>query len=86
MNFLQRLALQAEELDDSSRLDVVEIARVALCASEFFSFLVGLRTYQHTDLFVCMYIYRDKAVPLPTWTGPEVSRRLRFPYYKTIGT
>ena len=86
MNFLRRLALQAEELDDSSRLDVVEIAGVALCASEFVSFLVGLRTYQHTFVFVCMYIYRDKAVPLPAWRGPEFSRKLRFPYYKTIGT
>ena len=85
MNFLRRLALQAEEIDDSSRLDVVEIAGVALCASEFF-FLVGLRTYQHTFLFVCMYIYRDKAVPLPAWRCPEFSRKLRFPYYKTIGT
>ena len=29
VNFLRRLALQKKELDDSSRLDVVEIARVA---------------------------------------------------------
>jgi hypothetical protein len=28
VNFLRRLALQEEKLDDSSRLDVVEIARV----------------------------------------------------------
>jgi hypothetical protein len=28
VNFLWRLALQEKELDDSSRLDVVEIARV----------------------------------------------------------
>ena len=28
MNFLRRLALQGEKIDDSSRLDVVEIARV----------------------------------------------------------
>ena len=60
MKFLRRLALQAEELDDSSRLDVVEIARVALCASEFVSFLVGLKIYQHTVVFVCMHIYREK--------------------------
>ena len=86
MNFLRRLALQAEELDDSWRLDVLEIARVALCASEFVSFLVGIRTYQDTVVFVRMYIYRDKAVILPAMKGPEVSRRLRFPYYKTIGT
>ena len=29
VNFLQRLALQEEKLDDTSRLGVVEIARVA---------------------------------------------------------
>jgi len=28
VNFLLRLALQEEKIDDSSRLDVVEIARV----------------------------------------------------------
>jgi len=28
VNFLQRLALQEKQLDDSSRLDVVEIVRV----------------------------------------------------------
>jgi len=29
VNFLRRLALQEKKLDDSSRLDVVEIERVA---------------------------------------------------------
>jgi hypothetical protein len=33
VNFLRRLALQEKILDDSSRLDVVEIARVAWQAS-----------------------------------------------------
>jgi hypothetical protein len=27
-----------------------------------------------------------KAVPLQTWTGPEGSRRLRLPDFKTNGT
>jgi hypothetical protein len=27
-----------------------------------------------------------KANPLQVWTGPEVSRRLRLPDFKTIGT
>jgi len=35
---------------DSSRLDVVEIARVASHASELVSFLVVLRTYQHPGI------------------------------------
>jgi len=29
---------------------------------------------------------KGKASPLQTWTGPESSRRLRFPDFKTIGT
>ena len=33
-----------------------------------------------------MYVYKGKAIPLQAWTGPEVSRRLRFPDFKTIGT
>ena len=27
-----------------------------------------------------------KAIPLQDWTGPEGSRRSRFPDFKTIGT
>jgi hypothetical protein len=27
-----------------------------------------------------------KAIPLQPWTGPEGSRRLRLPDFKTIGT
>ena len=46
MDFLRRLAFQEKKLEDSSRLDVVEIARVARHASEIVSSLVGLRTYQ----------------------------------------
>ena len=29
---------------------------------------------------------KGKAVPLEAWTGPKVSRRLRLPYFKTVGT
>ena len=28
----------------------------------------------------------EKAIPLQAWTGPEDSRRLRLPDFKTIGT
>jgi len=35
---------------------------------------------QHTQ------IKQGKAVPLQAWTGPEDSRRLRLPDFKTIGT
>jgi len=40
------LPCREKKIDDSSRLDVVEIARVALYVSELVSFLVGLSTYQ----------------------------------------
>jgi len=29
---------------------------------------------------------QGKAIPLQAWTGPEGSRRLRIPDFKTIGT
>jgi hypothetical protein len=29
---------------------------------------------------------KGKAIPLQAWTGPEVSRRLRLPDFKAIGT
>jgi len=29
---------------------------------------------------------KGKAIPLQAWTGPEGSRRLRFPDFKTFGT
>jgi hypothetical protein len=35
-------------------------------------------------LLVIMHI-KAKAIPLKTWAGPEGSRRLRLPDFKTIG-
>jgi hypothetical protein len=32
------------------------------------------------------YLGRGKAIPLQAWTGPEGSRRLRLPDFKTIDT
>jgi len=29
---------------------------------------------------------KGKAIPLQAWTGPEDSRRLRFPDFKTFST
>jgi len=31
-------------------------------------------------------IKKGKAIPLQAWTGPEISRSLRLPEFKTIGT
>jgi len=32
---------------------------------------------------VCIYAIKDKAVPFQAWSGPEGSRKLRFPDYIT---
>jgi hypothetical protein len=31
-------------------------------------------------------IYKGKSISIQDWTGPEGSRRLRLPEFKTIGT
>jgi len=31
-------------------------------------------------------LVKGKAIPLQAWAGPKGSRRLRLPYFKTIGT
>ena len=31
------------------------------------------------------YVCKGKTVPLQAWTGPEGSRRLRLPDFKTVG-
>jgi len=33
-----------------------------------------------------IYLVKGKAIPLRAWTGPEGSRRMRLPDFKTIGT
>jgi hypothetical protein len=33
-----------------------------------------------------LFIEKGKAFPLQAWTGPEGSRKLRLPDFKTIGT
>jgi len=48
MNSLRRLVFQGKEkLDDSSRLDVVEIARVPDMLPSLFPSWSGLRNFQH---------------------------------------
>jgi len=47
------------------------------------------RTRTHARARARVYIYikqSKKAVPLQAWTGPEGSRRLRLPDFKTFGT
>jgi len=46
--------------------------------------------YTHTHIYIYIialplyiYIYKGKAVPLQAWSGPEGSRKLRFPHFMT---
>ena len=56
------LPCRKKKLDDSARLDVVEIAHVCDMLPSFVSFLVGLRTYQHPGM-------SDTLVPVScSWT------------------
>jgi hypothetical protein len=41
-----------------------------------------VETEKDTGRYVCMYV--DKAVPLQAWSGPECSRKLRFPHYMAM--
>jgi hypothetical protein len=38
------------------------------------------------DFINCDVKVKGTAIQLQAWTGPEGSRRLRFPDFKTIGT
>jgi len=36
--------------------------------------------------YFTLFRSKGKAIPLQAWTGPEGSRRLRLPDFKTVGT
>jgi len=46
------------------------------------------RLYRHRFIRLLAYnvTYHVQAIPLQAWTGPEGSRRMRLPDFKTIGT
>jgi hypothetical protein len=66
----------------------VRVSKIAFTSSP--SQLVYLYTFNHRDLFLLgvrlSVESKGKAVPLQAVTGPEGSRRLRLPDFKTIGT
>ena len=47
--------------------------------------MLVISTFCHVNLFLRSK-GKGKAILLQAWTGPKVSRRLRLPYFKTIGT
>jgi len=36
--------------------------------------------------YTVIELVKGKAIPLQAWTGPEGSRRMRLPDFKTVGT
>ena len=42
--------------------------------------------FEHCAIDEVNLALKGKAIPLQAWTGPEGSRSLRFPDFKTIGT
>ena len=47
--------------------------------------VVMLKIQMFSGIMLCKGKGKGKAIPLQAWTGPEGSRRLRFPHLKTIG-
>jgi hypothetical protein len=47
-------------------------------------YIKPLRVTQLLSMFATLV--KGKAIPLQGWTGPEASRRLRLPDFKTIST
>ena len=52
--------------------------------------MLGIVVMSQNKQYLCtlgnVYLVEGKAVPLQAWTGPEGSRRVRLPDFKTIGT
>jgi hypothetical protein len=47
---------------------------------------MGRQAFIKKVVMLIFYWYKGTAIPLKAWTGPEDSRRLRLPDFKTIGT
>jgi hypothetical protein len=47
---------------------------------------IYVQAYLHLPQHAKKYRVRGNAIPLEAWTCLEVSRRLRLPDFKTIGT
>ena len=55
--------------------------QVTLKNSPSLSFSSLSRFWQHKSWFRTPHIYKGKAVPLQAWSGPDGSRKLRFPHF-----
>ena len=65
-------------LDDSSRLDVVEIARVPCMLPSLFFFLVELRTYQHPSNIQLSFSAKESALVFVIFDQSKHSKVMTF--------
>ena len=76
---------------------IIRLVHCCLTLPSFFSILfVGVKSAKmyiqpsFINILFIIFIHKGKgkgkAIPLQTWTGPEGSRKLRLPNFKTIST
>ena len=56
------------------------------CFKNTFSSVVSLEVGFVNERVIVLILQASKAVPLQAWSGPEGSRKLRFPDFVTNGT
>ena len=81
-------------------LIVKKFLKTILLVNSYFIYILlsshvfqGIFTYTYTYIYICIYVYthictyiyiKGKAVLLQAWSGPEGSRKLRFPDFMTM--
>ena len=88
MRLFRLFIREVKEIEKTSFTNFLDTWHLIFCISFIFTyvypqhiFIIDSRS-PVTVLACCMV----KAIPLQAWTGPEGSRRLRLPDFKTIGT
>jgi len=79
----RRIAFMPSSLKHTLAIFVLYLRQAQISKTQAFenTTVLALRIFVVADL-----LCKGKAIPLQTWTDPEVSRRLRLPDFKTIGT
>jgi hypothetical protein len=65
---------------------IIQVALSFILSQKSTYALLPAHTHTHTYIYIYIYIYKGKAIPLEASIGPEGSRRLRLPDFKTIDT
>jgi hypothetical protein len=84
MNLLYDLLCTYCEVSTNENAAVIDNLEKQLMLKIFNHFLY-LRTEPQMNTFQ-RHAVKVKAIPLQAWTGPEISRKLRLPDFKTVDT